>query len=72
MTVIVVTNVDLGWDCVVGVFDNEQSLLNSDLNEDYNSKSYVDLKSKMSEEAYVFHEVALESYKNSINEGEAK
>lgn len=34
-TVIVVTGLELGWDCIVGVFKDEEALLNSWLFEEY-------------------------------------
>ncbi len=41
MTVWIVTDNELGWDCVVGVFSNERAAINCRDNRDINT-TYID------------------------------
>lgn len=53
--VIVVTNTELGGDCVVGVFANEEAIVNSFLNEDEEYSSYKEMETDLRDICYVFH-----------------
>jgi len=56
MTVFVLTNTELGWDCVIGVFQTEQGVLdyfNQDLGYEYKTIE------ETGEDGYVVHETTL-------------
>jgi hypothetical protein len=59
--VIVITGVNLGWDCVVGVFESKQAVLDSWLNqEDEVPKETWEEFEKVLDPDFIVHQVVLE------------
>ena len=57
-TVIVITNVEMGWDCIVGVYKDEEAVLKDWLNQDRDEPftSYDKFEEHYSDLAYYFFE----------------
>ena len=58
--VIVVTSSELGWDCVVGVFKDEESFLSSDLNTEEETPSKTLVEWLSANDSYVAHREPLQ------------
>ena len=61
-TVYVITNTELGWDCVKGVYKTKNSALDSLRDEIENSEnmSYKELESEIDDTCNIIHQTELE------------